>query len=942
MKKTLSITTGITLCTLTLLASTAGAAVTKGQGRCQSGAAKAAVRFFAAEAKSLAGCADAIGRGELPPVTNCRSSEADDLADIAETFDESVAAVCLDADVASLRYAGVCAAASTAADLQACMAPAQQSQNDALLARIYSTAVLPTGDGIECRELVSKEARKLVAKGVGALNKCKNLASKDKIPARTRCEENADYLAALAKLRAKFEAKVTAGCAPGSFPAAAFGEACATATTATDLGICIEEGIAAMQAVMAPAQYGDGGLCGDAHNGIEGRAARALDDLDAGVLLLQMAGKATTPTSRGYMTLAAGDIPPYGLIDGPRGVGKIAGNATAFPVGMARGATWDLELERRVGEAIGRETRAKGASVILAPVTAVVRNPLWGRSQESYGEDPFHLGAMGTAFVQGAQQHVMASVKHFAVNSIEDYRFSANILLGERTLREIYLPHFQKVVIEGEVATVMSAYNSVNGLHCDMNPHLLTDILKGEWGFRGFVESDWSLGTHDTAASANAGLDLEMPSARQFTPFNFNQAIMNNEMTFDVVREANRRKFRQAYCFRIDDDPPVVNPAAVETPEHLALAQEVAERAIVLLKNDGAALPLSDLPSPTIVVIGHAADLVNIGDEGSSQVIPSSAITALEGLVARNTSGSVVHVTGDPNEPSNVAAIGAADAVVVVTGLTKDDEGESFISVGDRDSYAMSAARETLIKDVAALSSRTIVVLEGGSAIGVEEWIDDVEALVMAWYPGMEGGAAIARVLFGDVNPSGKLPLVWAATDADLPPIPPYPPDDAAQLFLNPESEVPKDVSYGYYHGYRLLDRDGKNPRFPFGYGLSYTTFAYSNLTVVDPNLQDDETLEVTFDVTNTGSVAGEEVAQLYVNYPASAVDRPDRDLRAFTRVALEPGETKQVQLTVPVADLAWYDEALPGWSVEHVLHGVEVGSSSRDLPLSSSFQVEF
>ncbi|TFH23682.1 MAG: glycosyl hydrolase, partial [Myxococcales bacterium] len=670
--------------------------------------------------------------------------------------------------------------------------------------------------------------------------------------------------------------------------------------------------------------YGDGAFCGDSHQAVEGRIDDLLAKLSLEEKVIQMHGNSSL-TGSGWGTAgnAALGIPGFRMLDGPRGVSLFAGNGSAFPVAIARGASWDVGLERRVGKAIGLEARAKGASVILAPVTSVIRHPRWGRSQESYGEDPLHIGRMGVAFVKGAQQHVISSVKHFAVNSIEDTRMTVDVTVDERTLREIYLPHFRMVVEDADVASVMSAYNLVNDAYCAENSHLLSDILKGEWGFRGFVESDWIFGTHNTVPSALAGLDIEMP-----IPLIYGQPLIDavnlGDIDESVIDGALRRILRAQPCFRLDTDPPLPQPDAVESPAHVDLALEAALKGSVLLENKAAALPLDRALLTEIVVTGPLADEENIGDSGSSNVAPTEIVTVLEGMQARSGAVTITHVA-DPSTPGGMASIAGADAVVVVTGLTSGDEGEQLVGSGDRDSYSLPLDREQLILAVAALNARTIVVLEGGSAIGVEGWIDEVEALLMAWYPGMQGGNAIADLLFGDANPSGKLPLVAAVQESDLPP------------FINDQDEV----TYDYYHGYRLLDRDAVAPRYPFGYGLSYTNYSYSDLTIVDSNLEIDDTLRVTFNVTNTANMAGEEVAQLYVSTVGSSVDRPVRDLEGFARVSLAPGQTKTVSIEVPVDHLAYYDVTLPGWRVETIEYGVHVGPSSADLPLEASFTVE-
>ncbi len=675
----------------------------------------------------------------------------------------------------------------------------------------------------------------------------------------------------------------------------------------------------------ALAEYGDGGFCGDAHQAVEARIDALLSQMTLDEKTLQMHGTGIVPQNGVWRTPDNErlGIPGFGMLDGPRGASRLAGNATAFPVGMARGATWDPDLETRVGAAIGEEVRAKGASVLLAPVTTVVRHPLWGRAQETYGEDPVHVGRMGVGFIRGAQQHVIASVKHYALNSIEDTRFTVNVSVDERSLREIYLPHFRMAVQDGRVGSVMAAYNLVNGQYCAENFHLLRDVLKGEWGFRGFVESDWVFGTRSTVPSALAGLDIEMPLAR-FYGQRLVEAVVAGNVPLATVDDAVRRILRTKLCFRLDTQPPVPDPARVESEEHTALALEVARKAIVLLQNTEALLPLDRSRLRSIAVVGALADVPNLGDSGSSDVEPSAAVSPLAGIRDRAGAVTVAHVPSESLTAADRATIAAADAAIVVTGFTEEDEGESLVGAGDRQTLGLGADQEQLIADVAALNDATIVVVEGGSALTVEPWIDDVGAVLMAWYPGQEGGDAIADVIFGNANPSGKLPLTFARSGDDLP------------EFINDQNEV----TYEYFHGYRRLDRDGVEPRFPFGFGLSYTTYAYANLNLADTSLFPGDTLQVAADVTNTGGVAGDEIVQVYISYEGSGVFRAERDLKAFAKLHLEPGETKTVSLDVPVEDLAYYDAIAGAWHVEPITYRVHVGPSSRNLPLSAAFEV--
>ncbi|HVO23214.1 MAG TPA: glycoside hydrolase family 3 C-terminal domain-containing protein [Candidatus Margulisiibacteriota bacterium] len=619
-------------------------------------------------------------------------------------------------------------------------------------------------------------------------------------------------------------------------------------------------------------------------------------------------------------------IPGFHMVDGMRGVSVTTGPATAFPVGSARGATFDPDLEARVGEAIGAEARAKGYDVLLAPTINLLRHPRWGRAQETYGEDQVHMGAMAAGFIRGVQQHMIASAKHLALNSIEDTRMRVNVSVDERTLREIYLPHFKRAVDAG-VGSIMCAYPKVNGVYACQNTHLLHDILLGEWGFDGFVESDWLFATHSTVPSAFAGLDIEMPYPH-FYGQPLLDAVNGGSVPIDVIDAAVQRILRAKFRFGIFDGKPPLDPATVvESPAHTTLALEVERRAIVLLKNDGAALPLSRTSLHRVAVVGGLADTVNLGDTGSSDARSSYAITPLAGIQKHAGPVEVVDLSRNTLSADDVAQISAADAAVVVVGLTSADEGEgqqATPGIGDRKTLDLSTDQQQLILDVARHNPRTIVMLEGGSAIIVEPFVDQVAAILMAWYPGTEGGNAIAEVLFGDVNPSGKLDVTVPRSADQLPP------------FVNDQI----NVEYGYYHGYRYVDKNGLEPRYPFGFGLSYTTFAFSNLRLAASTIAPNGELRANVDVKNTGAVSGEEVVQLYVGYEGSRVDRAVRDLKAFQRVTLAPGQTKTVALAVPAADLGFWDVGANTFVVEPISYVIEVGSSSRDLPLDASVSI--
>jgi beta-glucosidase len=452
----------------------------------------------------------------------------------------------------------------------------------------------------------------------------------------------------------------------------------------------------------------------------------------------------------------------------------------------------------------------------------------------------------------------------------------------------------------------------------------LQDILHGEWGFDGFVESDWVLGTHSTAPAALAGLDIEMPDGALFgAPLV--QAVQQGQVPEAVIDAAVRRILRKKFEFHLDA-PPAVDAGMVEDAEHVALTLAVERESIVLLKNDAITLPIDPTTVGSIVVVGPLANTANLGDTGSSNSVPAHAVTPLAGIQDRagsNGSATVSYVAGPTLSAAEQVTIASAGAAVVVVGLTAQDEGEG----SDRKDMTLrlSTAQEGLVLAVAALNPHTVVVLEGGSAIVVRPWIDAVRALLMAWYPGEAGGYAIADVLFGNVNPSGKLPISFPRAAGDLPP------------FVDNSSSV----MYGFLHGYRYLDQMGVAPEFAFGFGFSYTSFSYANLAIGAPTVAAGGAIAVTFDVTNSGQASGDEIAELYVGYQGSSVQRAPKDLKAFQRVHLDPGETKTVSLTLRASDLAYWDLSSSSWILEPITYTVMVGGSSRDLPLMGSFKAQ-
>jgi beta-glucosidase len=623
-------------------------------------------------------------------------------------------------------------------------------------------------------------------------------------------------------------------------------------------------------------------------------------------------------------------LPPIVCSDGPRGIGM--GFSTCFPVAMARAASWDVDLEQRIGEAAATELRAQGGNMWLAPCINILRHPSWGRAQETYGEDPFLVGEMGAALVTGAQRHnVMACAKHYTANSIELTRMTVDVRMEERTLREVYLPQFKRVVDAG-AASIMTAYNKVNGDYCSENTHLVREILKGEWGFRGFVVSDWFTGVHDGVKAARAGLDLEMPSVNVYGE-KLEKAVERGEVSPAIVDEAVERILRTRIDYATRPDAQSYDRSLVRAPEHVTLAREAAEKGIVLLKNTDHLLPLDDATLRSLAVLGRLADSPNLGDRGSSIVYPRETVTVLDGL--RTYLGPAVDVIHEPGSDPDRARQAArrTDAAVVVVGFDHSDEGE-YIPVplrdasewgGDRESLALKPGDRALVEAVAAENPRTIVILIGGAAVMVEGWGEKVGAILMGFYPGEQGGTALARILFGEVNPSGKLPFTVPRSPEQLPPF-----DNHSER-----------VEYGYYHGYTLIDRAETDPAYPFGFGLAYTTYAYGDLALDASEIAPDGTVHASVTVTNTGSRAGDEVVELYVGFPGASVDRPVKLLRGFRKVHLDPGASQRVVLPIKATDLAFYDTGRHTWVTERQDYRVLVGPSSRpgDL-LSATFRV--
>jgi beta-glucosidase len=628
-------------------------------------------------------------------------------------------------------------------------------------------------------------------------------------------------------------------------------------------------------------------------------------------------------------------VPALYFTDGPRGVAR--GNSTCFPVPMARGASWDRDLERRIGEVMAIEARAQGCNLSGAVCVNLLRHPGWGRAQETYGEDPYLVGEMGAALSEGIQTHnVIATVKHFALNSIENARFKIDVRVDPKTLREVYLPHFKRILDAG-CASVMSAYNKMNGEYCGQNRDLLTDILRQEWGFEGFVHSDWVMGVYHPYGAA-AGLDIENPE-----PIHFGKKLVSaveaGAIDPSVVDTACRRILRTLYRFAAAEDPlERYEGALVACPEHCDLALEAAEKSAVLLKNDRSLLPLKK--DAKLGLFGRLARIENTGDFGSSRVRPPWVVTPLQGLTdypgARR-----VEFGGDEEDISAAAAAAAGmDVAIVVVGFTAEEEGEFIpgdISLGqielpeavkamsnddaqadgkrrarggDRIHLSLPATQEKLIRAVAAENPNTIVVIVAGSAVVVRKWVDEVPAVLQTFYSGMAGGTALAKLLFGDVSPSAKLPFTVFRHESEYP-------------HFDPGAD---SVEYGPLHGYTLAQAENIDPEFCFGYGLSYAAFEYRAFRV----WQVRDNVQINISVRNTGDCIADEIVQLYLSRPESAGPAQCL-LRGFRRIRLEPGKQTTVRFNLTADDFRVFDPRTSKWSVEPGKYAISVGSDSAD-----------
>jgi beta-glucosidase len=770
------------------------------------------------------------------------------------------------------------------------------------------------------------------------------------------------------------------------------------------------------------------------------------------------------------------NLPRFKMSDASVGV-RTWGPTTAFAGGVTLAATWDRDFARKLGEALGKDARARSVNFLLGPGVNIARSPINGRNFEYLSEDPFLNGDMVVPFIQGVQsQGVIATVKHYALNNQEYNRHNVDSEADERTMREIYLPAFEAAVTKGHVDAVMNSYNLINGVHATQNEFLNLKVLKGEWGFKGILMSDWDA-TYDAVGAANNGLDLEMPGPRFMNAKNLLAAVKDGTVKEATIDDKLMRLFCTVLRYGFLDRPQFDPADSTYSVADRAVALQGARESITLLKNEGQTLPLDLAKVKTIAIIGPNAWPAVTGGGGSSEAQAFEPVSILTGIA--NLAGPDVHVlytrglpemndvfwnthwagkvkvatypskdfTGTPEtadaqgianwkdewwgpedktprsirytaafkaektgkylvlaaisgndsykvtidgkaltspphaegqapqfwtldltagqqvnvvadylpgfvgvrfglgmtyEPDLISAeakefAAKADVVIVAVGFNHGTEGEG----ADR-TFELPWGQDSLIETVAAANPRTIVTLTGGGGMDTRRWLDKVPALLHTFYPGQEGGTAVAEVLFGKHNPEGKLPVSFDRSWDENPSAKYYYPIPGADTTLHVTETDGRKVDYVIPHvkyedglmvGYRYWTTTGKHPLFPFGYGLSYTTFSFSKLQA-PATAASGSTVPVSFDVTNTGTVAGAEVAQLYVSDPSAKATRPERELKGFEKVRLAPGETKHITLNLDARAFSYWDNAAHKWTIDPGKFVVRVGDSSENTPL--------
>ena len=652
-------------------------------------------------------------------------------------------------------------------------------------------------------------------------------------------------------------------------------------------------------------------------------------------------------------------IPEWTLSDGPHGVREEINRhdwdaadwdndfATYLPVGTALASTWNPELTLEYGKTLGREARARGKDVILGPGINIHRTPLCGRNFEYMSEDPHLISQLVVPYIKGVQQEdVAACVKHYAANNQEYERFRVNVEMDERTLREIYLPGFESAIVEGKALTVMAAYNKFRGEWCSENKYLLTDILKKEWNFDGVVMSDWD-GTHSTINAAIAGLDLEMGTNKDsYSDYFFADALLeavnDGEVSVATIDDKVRRILTVMYRSNVFNKNRSTGEFISE--RNFEVAKNVASESIVLLKNENSILPLNKNELKSIAVIGENAVLKQAHGGGSSAIKAKYEITPLEGL--KNKLGEDYQInfaegyrsstTFDWSEgrvdtavnssiwraelrSKAVQAAKSSDYVIMFLGLNHHFDMESV----DRIEMSLPYEQDELVNDVLNVNKNIIIVLISGQPVEMNKWIDKVPAVLQGWYAGSEAGNVFADILFGDTNPSGKLPFTFPKKLEDVP---------AYKFGDVPGKGLEVEYKEGIFVGYRYYDTFNIEPQYAFGHGLSYTKFNYSSAALIDNNFKDDGTITISVDVKNIGEVIGKEVVQLYIEDLEASVERPTKELKSFTKIELKPGETRKVDFVINEKMLSFFDVSKNEFYAEPGKFKAHIGSSSKDI----------
>ncbi|MCG8540772.1 MAG: glycoside hydrolase family 3 C-terminal domain-containing protein [Clostridia bacterium] len=630
-------------------------------------------------------------------------------------------------------------------------------------------------------------------------------------------------------------------------------------------------------------------------------------------------------------------IPEIIMTDGPHGLRRVENvneshniaslkesiPATCFPTASALAASWDVELIKEVGETIGEECIAQDVDIILGPGNNMKRTPLCGRNFEYFSEDPYLGGDLSAAFINGVQSKgVGATLKHFIANNQEYKRNTMSSEVDERTLREIYLRTFEIAIKKSRPWAVMCSYNKLNGTYCSESYELLTQILREEWKFDGIVMSDWGA-IHDRIKSLKAGVDLEMPGPKKNSFKQLMTAIRNGELDEEILSKTAKRILKTIVRrYKVKEDK-----RDFDVNIHHSIARKTASESMVLLKNERDILPIEK--PELIAIIGKAAKNPKIQGGGSSLVTPTNVDIPYEEIKKIAEGSKILYEEGYTmedelnqemiNRAKDVAKI--AKIALLFIALPPNKEFESY----DRDDMHLSKQQVELIKSVSSVQPNTVVILNNGSPISMKEWIDDVPGVLQAWLMGQGGGKAVADILFGRINPSGKIAETFPVKLSDNPAYINYPGENDRVIY-----------GEGIFVGYRYYDKKQIDVQFPFGYGLSYTTFEYSNLKVSSSKFRDIDGLALTVDVTNTGKMAGKEIVQLYVMDRESKLARPIKELKRFAKVDLRPGETKTISFNLDMQDFAYYSPQHKSWVTENGEFDIMVGKSSREICLTN------